>query len=291
MKHSISAVARMANLSPDVIRSWERRYKIVAPVRDASGVRMYSDEDVARLSLAREATKLGHPIRHVARLSDEQLEALVDRTGGGSSARGEAVDRLLEALTSDDLAKAADLLRSAALLLPARQLVLEVLAPALRETGRLWERGTVAIWQEHFLSTQIANVAGTLSFPADGRARMVLATPPFERHGFGVALAALLAASRGIAVCNLGVTVPAAELAAAARRTKAVAVVVGMTQNLTSEDEALAYARAVRSALPRGADLVLGGELGVRIATAMPAERVRGVATLEEFENLCPEWH
>jgi DNA-binding transcriptional MerR regulator len=48
MTHSISAVARMANLSPDVIRSWERRYKIVGPARDASGTRLYSDQDVAR---------------------------------------------------------------------------------------------------------------------------------------------------------------------------------------------------------------------------------------------------
>jgi len=290
VKHSIAAVARMANLSPDVIRSWERRYNIVSPERDASGVRLYSDREVARLTLARQATRLGHPIRRVAQLSDAEIEALLDRKPEPATANADVVQRLLATIENNDLAGATNVLRASALLLPPRDFALEVLAPALREVGRQWEHGTLAVWQEHFLSNQIAQLTSTLPYATPDSARMVLATPPFDRHGFGIGLAALLASSRGVAVCNLGVEVPAAELVAAARRLKAAAVVVGMTHAQTPPAEALAYAREVDAGLPSGVDLLLGGELGERAAQSLKSKRVRGVATLEAFEALCAEW-
>ncbi len=289
MRHSIAAAARMANLSPDVIRSWERRYKIVEPVREAAGVRRYTDRDVARLALAREATRLGHPIRHVANLSDEQLEELIGRNPSEADANAAVVARLFDAIHTNDLTTAAHILRAAVLLTPTRELVLEILAPALREAGRQWANGELAIWQEHFLSNQVIGIGVPLQ-PATGKASIVLATPPFDRHGFGIGFAALLAAARGVSTCNLGVTVPAAQLIAAARRLNAAAVVVGMTQEGSPESEATEYARELHAQLPRGVDLLLGGIAGARVAASLPAARVRGVTTLEAFDALCPQW-
>src|SRR5579883_1773502 len=162
MKHSISAAARIAGLSLDVIRSWERRYKLVEPTRDASGVRLYSDEEVARLALAREATRLGHPIRRVAHLSDEELEKLVERKSSQGAGNSDVVARLMRAMHANQPTAVSQILRSAALLTPAHEFVLEILAPALREIGREWENRELAIWQEHFLSNQMLAVTATL---------------------------------------------------------------------------------------------------------------------------------
>lgn len=291
MEHSIAAAARMANVSPDVIRSWERRYKIVEPVRDAAGVRRYSDRDVARLMLAREATRLGHPIRHVAHLSDAQLEKLIDRKPTEAGANAAVIARLFGAIHANELASASSILRAAALLIPTRELVLEILAPALREVGRQWEDGELAVWQEHFLSHQVQCVSLPLQSAAGaGKSSVVLATPPFERHSFGIGLAALLASARGLSTCNLGVTVPAADLIAAARKVHAAAVVVGLTQEALPELEAVGYVRELHAGLPPSVDVLLGGVAGVRIAALVPSKRVRGVATLEEFDGLCSQW-
>ena len=290
MKHSISAAARIAGLSLDVIRSWERRYKLVEPTRDASGVRLYSDEEVARLALAREATRLGHPIRRVAHLSDEELEKLVERKSSQGAGNSDVVARLMRAMHANQPAAVSQILRSAALLTPAHEFVLEILAPALREIGREWENRELAIWQEHFLSNQMLAVTATLEPAVPGEARILLATPPFERHGFGIALAAVLAGAHGVAACNLGVAVPADELIAAARRLNVTAVVVGMTQESVPEKEALHYARALNRGLPRGVELVLGGKTGTWIAHLLRRGRIRSVATLEEFDVLCRRW-
>lgn len=290
MARTISAAARMADLSPDVIRTWERRYKIVEPVRDSSGVRLYSDDDVARLGLAREATRLGHPIRRVAQLSDQQLEELIGRKPVGTGAHSDVVTRLLDAIHGNALAAASQILRRAALLLPTDELVLEIFAPALREVGRQWENGELAIWQEHFLSSQMLDVVAPLQQPSSGDVRIVFATPPFERHGFGIGFSALLAAGRGVAGCNLGVTVPASELVDAARRLRAQAVVVGMTQERLPETEAAAYVRALEAGLPPGVALAIGGAGGLRVAESLQSPRICGVATLEEFDALCRQW-
>ena len=280
----------MANLSPDVIRSWERRYKIVEPNRDVSGVRLYSDRDVERLTLARKATRQGHPIRHVAGLSDEQLEKLVEPKPRQITEENEVVARLLDAIHRNDLGTASHILRTATLLTGVHQLVLKILAPALREIGLQWEREELAVWQEHFLSNQIAGVAASLQYTPAGNTCVIFATPPFERHGFGIALASLLAAGRGVRACNLGVTVPATELIAAARRLGAAAVVVGLTQQTFSDTEAVKYAMELDAGLPASVELMFGGTGSVRVVGMLQSPRIRAVATLETFDGLCALW-
>jgi DNA-binding transcriptional MerR regulator len=76
-KHPIQVVARRTDLSADVLRAWERRYKAVQPQRSASGRRLYSDADVTRLSLLRRATLSGRSIAQVAQLPDDRLQELV----------------------------------------------------------------------------------------------------------------------------------------------------------------------------------------------------------------------
>ena len=75
--HPIQIVARRTGLSADVIRAWEKRYRVVEPVRTEGGRRLYSDADVARLQLLARATLSGRSIGEVAGLAPDTLAALV----------------------------------------------------------------------------------------------------------------------------------------------------------------------------------------------------------------------
>jgi len=77
-RYPIRVVIARTGLTADVLRAWERRYGAVHPQRSAGGQRLYSEEDVTRLTLLRRATLAGHSIAEVARLRTEALEALVD---------------------------------------------------------------------------------------------------------------------------------------------------------------------------------------------------------------------
>src|SRR5436189_5858151 len=77
--HSIKAVALETGLSPHVIRSWEKRYGAVRPHRTDTNRRLYSAKDIERLTLLRNATRVGHSISAVAELPTEALRVLLSR--------------------------------------------------------------------------------------------------------------------------------------------------------------------------------------------------------------------
>ncbi len=232
----IAAVSRTTGLSADTIRSWERRYGRIRPQRDAAGLRLYSGAEIARLKLARQATELGHPIRKVAALSDDAIAALLEplpaSSAGDLGMPGTVVTALLDALRANDPQRLKRTIVSAAMLVEPDDLILQILIPLLHEVGKLWYEGRVLIWQEHLLSELVGSTTGIftrISETPSSNGGFLFATPPHERHAFGIAFAAMLASSRGVRAHNLGPSVPAEELVAAAKSLDARCVVIGIT--------------------------------------------------------------
>ena len=83
------AAARLAGLSAETLRVWERRYELSDTRRSAHGQRLYSAQQVQRLSLLKQLVDQGHPIGQLARLSIERLREL----GGGIDALDDAPAR------------------------------------------------------------------------------------------------------------------------------------------------------------------------------------------------------
>ncbi|HSG88194.1 MAG TPA: MerR family transcriptional regulator [Pseudomonadales bacterium] len=71
--YRIGAVARLTGISVDRLRAWERRYAVVETRRTESLGRIYTREDVDRLSMIKQLVDLGNPISSVAQLDDSQL--------------------------------------------------------------------------------------------------------------------------------------------------------------------------------------------------------------------------
>ena len=71
--YRIGAVARLTGISPDTLRIWERRYEVVEPRRTPKGGRLYSQQDVTRLTMIKTLVDSGHAISTVANLPLEEL--------------------------------------------------------------------------------------------------------------------------------------------------------------------------------------------------------------------------
>ena len=71
--YRIGAVARLTGISPDTLRIWERRYDIVEPRRTPKGGRLYSQQDVTRLTMIKTLVDQGYAISTVASLPAEEL--------------------------------------------------------------------------------------------------------------------------------------------------------------------------------------------------------------------------
>jgi DNA-binding transcriptional MerR regulator len=78
--YRIGAVSRLTGIPPDTLRVWERRYDLVTPTRSEGGGRLYSQEDVTRLSVIKRLVDSGHAIGTIAELSMEQLRERLAET-------------------------------------------------------------------------------------------------------------------------------------------------------------------------------------------------------------------
>lgn len=82
--------ARLAGLPVETLRVWERRYGISDTARSARGQRLYSDLQVRRLALIKQLVDQGHAVGVLARLTDEQLHALMPAPAGVAGEHGVA---------------------------------------------------------------------------------------------------------------------------------------------------------------------------------------------------------
>ena len=76
-RHLIQVVGRRTGISSDVIRAWERRYGAVISQRTDTNRRLYTDDDIEKLTLLKRAINAGRRIGDIANLSYDDLFELV----------------------------------------------------------------------------------------------------------------------------------------------------------------------------------------------------------------------
>ena len=131
-------------------------------------------------------------------------------------------ERLQAQMLSGDVAGSWQVIEAAmASGLEPGEIYVRVLAPSLHAIGALWGSGGISVDQEH-LASSVATDADRTSRPRfvhPGRKKgvVIVAMPPGERHGLGVAMLADILTDAGYEVLNLGPDTPNVSLAAAIR--------------------------------------------------------------------------
>ena len=292
----IKVVARRTGLSAHVIRIWEKRYRAVEPERTEANRRLYSDEQIERLSLLRDITQNGHSIGHVAKLPTEKLRELSkdshatnDRAPRAPTAAPVAptfLDECVAAVQSLDARALEETLKRAATELGAQGLLQRVVAPLVQTLGDLWRDGTITAAHEHFASGVIRIFLGQAAKPfpgTDSAPVLVVTTPTGQIHELGALLVGAAAANLGWHVTYLGASLPAAEIAGAARQNRARAVALSLVYPEDDHrlDEELTR---LHESLPPEVTLLVGGR-------AMPAyhdalEKI-GATQIADLTHLC----
>ena len=93
--YRIGAVAKLTGIPGDTLRIWVRRYSVVTPRRTETGARLYTRDDVDRLSLIKRLVDFGDAIGAVAGLSSEQLEQRLSASAPRESRRYRAYSSLV----------------------------------------------------------------------------------------------------------------------------------------------------------------------------------------------------
>ncbi len=294
--HSIKIVSRRTGLSAHVIRIWEKRYGATEPERTATNRRLYSEEQIERLSLLRDLTQTGHSISNVARLPLAKLKALATKTNlpqahspparSGKSEAPSYLDECVAAVKALDSPALEDALKRAATALGAQGLLQRVVAPLAQTIGELWRDGSITAAHEHFASAVIRIFLGHAAKPfagAENAPVLVVATPTGQLHELGALLVGAAAANLGWHVMYLGASLPAAEIAGAVKQNRARAVALSLVY---PEDDSRLEGELtrLRELLPAAVVVLAGGR-------AMPAyldtlEKI-GALQIKDLAHLC----
>ncbi len=273
--YPIRAVSRLTGIGIDTLRAWERRHGAVTPTRDDRG-RLYTDADIARLRLLRDAVEHGHTIGRLAGLTDAELRHLADTAGVSTVSevaptRRTPVDTtaLTAALQKYDATAIDQQISRLASVLPPLELLRDVLMPVLARVGDDWHRGPARIAHEHLMSATIRNILGSflrLYARPEASARLLFATLAGERHEIGTLGAAMLAASSGLGVAYLGPDLPAREIVESVTPAGAQVLVLGLTATSAGKASERELRTIVRD-LPKEVELWAGGRGAARHAS------------------------
>jgi methanogenic corrinoid protein MtbC1/DNA-binding transcriptional MerR regulator len=266
----IGALSRATAIPVETLRTWERRYGYPVPERTPSGQRLYPVGSVPRLRRIAEALASGHRAREVVAASDDELRALLAATPAPAIAPtrraplgGAAADsELFAAVRAFDGASLTRRLQAEWARLGPVDFLEHCVAPVVRDVGDAWADGRLEVRHEHFLSERVGDVLRTLRLPFEERAAgplVILTSLPGESHSLGLHMAALLAATSGGRVLQLGPETPLVEVQALAHDSRARAVGISVS-SATAGAGTMRRLRTLRAHLPKRTALLVGGE-------------------------------
>jgi MerR family transcriptional regulator, light-induced transcriptional regulator len=220
----IGELSRRSGVSPELLRAWERRYRLLRPTRSEGGLRLYSLADLERVEAMQHHLSRGLAAAEAAALASERAAATEDVGTSPSEAKRE----LSDALGDFDEARAQRVLDRLLAASTVDTVVASVLMPYLQELGERWRNGEASVAQEHFASSVLRG--RLLGLARDwGRGlgpRIVLACAPGEQHDLGLLAFGLALRARGWRIVYLGSDTPLPSVSDAAHAADAVFVVV-----------------------------------------------------------------
>jgi len=295
--HPIRIAAKRAGLSPYLIRAWERRYNVVTPHRTDTNRRLYSDEDIQRLSLLHKATLEGESIGQIAKLPLDELVGLVgimpekpgENENNGYSADVQSpsdyVELCLKAAKDVDQKELEAILMKAAVNLSRPVFLDQVIERLMYKTGELWRSGKFKVLHEHIVSAVVRTILGGMlntQNETDKDSVMVVTTPAGQVHEFGALLAAVTAAMDGWRVIYLGPNIPVDDIANAVNRQKAIVVALSMVYPPDDSTVAQEFTK-LRQYIGNDADIVVGGRAAKYYKNVFDNVDAKFVESLEDF--------
>jgi MerR family transcriptional regulator, light-induced transcriptional regulator len=270
----IGELSRRTGVSPELLRAWERRYSLLKPTRSTGGLRLYTSDDLERVTRMQQHLADGLAAAEAAALASEVSAETEGLAFDAAAVRHD----LGAALESFDEAYAQAVLDSLLSMTTLDIVLAEVVLPYLHELGERWEHGEVSVAQEHFAS---AVLRGRLLGLARGWGRgfgprALLACLPGEQHDLGLIAFGLALRARGWRIAYLGGDMPIDSISGAAHVVEPACVVLSAVDPesfLRFTTELRALAREHRTCIGgAGAREAEAAEIGATLLSGGPVE-------------------
>ena len=279
----IGVVSERTGVNPITLRAWERRHRIIEPVRTESGHRLYSRDDVDLISRVVAMLDRGMRIGQVRAELEANARRSAGTLGGENDRWSRHRSRMVAAIIRFDEAALESVYNEAHSIHSVDVVTRELLTPLLVDLGERWKNGTGSVAEEHFFGFYLRNKLGARFHHRSGGnqgPRLIMACLPNEQHENGLLVLSLALHDRGYRLVLLGSNMPLEEIPAAARQAGCDAVVLSGSLNPDSEMLALRLPRVVaQTHVP----VIIGGAASNRCRTAIQSAGAEPVgASLEQ---------
>lgn len=268
--HGIKAATTLTGLSAHVIRVWEKRYGAVKPQRTETNRRLYTDTDISRLQTLSKLTQKGYTIGHIAKLQDAELDGLLHgiatqesdpRVAAAAGEVSHLIQAAATAIRNYDQPALEGIFDEASLTLGYSGLLELVVIPVIQQVGNDWHNGSLTSAGEHaatsFIKQYLANSMRSFT-PEENAPILVVTTPAGQLHELGAYIGACQARKSGWHIVYLGPSLPADEIAGAALRTRADAVLLSIVYPADDPQVELELLR-LRKLVRKGLPILVGG--------------------------------
>jgi MerR family transcriptional regulator, light-induced transcriptional regulator len=269
-KYNIKAVSKMLGIQPGTLRAWERRYQMIAPVRNESGHRLYTEEHVEILRWLLSKINQGFTISQAVSLLENSALSMEKAELPKRDRVDEIGDKLLTALLEFNSSKAHELINQAFSLFTIDKTVIDLLGPILIKVGDLWEEGSITTAHEHFASSFIRSRIEGLSnsFPHNSfLPKSIAVCGPGERHELGLLIYTLYLRRKGFEVVFLGTSLAENDLELVVEKVRPKFLFLSCTLD-ENREATLKLADEIHKIYP---DLIIG--LGGIAIDSMPIEQ------------------
>lgn len=213
VKYSIKDLERISGIKAHTLRIWEQRYKLLAPERTDSNIRLYSNEDLKYILNISLLNKHGYKISKIAKYSQKEINDLILKLFQESREEEDQIEGLMIAMIGFDEQKFHAIMNHNMEQVGLSKTIENVIFPFLRKTGLMWQAGSIFPAQEHFISNLIRQkiISFIESHPyvkkPDAKSFLFF-LPEEELHELSLLFYYYLAKSEGHQVVYLGQSVP-----------------------------------------------------------------------------------
>lgn len=259
----IHAVERETGIPKELLRMWERRYGFPDPERNALGERLYSQNQIYKLSIIRRLIDNGLRPGKIVGLSIAELEQLcvADPKGNRFFLLSELERELQGEICRADPDSLEHYLQQQLDKMGLHSFIMNFMRLANVMVGDAWMTGKITVEQEHLYSEKIQSMMrkslGALN-PGVLRPRILLATMPDELHTLGLLMVEGLLRLDEVDVLNLGAEIPLQDIVDAALQRRIDVVGLSFSASF-APSRAAPLLEALRLKLPIHIQMWAGG--------------------------------
>ncbi len=218
--YAIKTAAQLSGLTPFVIRAWEKRYHILTPTRKVTNHRLYTPDDIEKLSLLNSATQLGHRIGNIAHLDNNALleiihnSTILPKCQNESPVQNTVLKEAIDCVRHLEPERLEQTLVQALFTMSQSDLIKDVIAPLAQQMGEDWHNNMITIAHEHIATAVLKKHLLTLmqkQNPASSPLILV-GTPMGQHHELGALMVATLCHTMGWRTLYFGNDTPTSEI-------------------------------------------------------------------------------